>query len=336
MWPVSNQVRLYVLYQATDRPWGGSNSFFRNLIAFGRRNQKIKLVSSSQDADVILTSGHYRGPGRLLKSYQLRNISLGRGIYHPLGWFKKRGRKKMVARLDGLRCFYAEKMSAADHLLMANLEWVDSVVYQSRYSKACFQSLGVKIPPHETLISNGADLDMFYPRKEKRNGHPWITLISNSWSTNPRKGFEVIAAFSELRGIGVRHIGPWPEYVSPQKVEVLGARSHFEVSEIMRTGDFLLFPAENEACPNTVFEALASGLPVLYHDSGGTPEICQQNRFGMALPKSKDPSALQDFLDSAIQQQSVMCEALLDSRQEFGFKRCFEAYIKHFEELLSL
>ena len=42
---------------------------------------------------------------------------------------------------------------------------------------------------------------------------------------------------------------------------------------MMRSCEVLLFPSENEACPNVVLEGLASGLPVLYKDSGATPEL---------------------------------------------------------------
>jgi len=34
-----------------------------------------------------------------------------------------------------------------------------------------------------------------------------------------------------------------------------------------------VFFSENESCPNVVLEALASGLPILYKDSGATPEV---------------------------------------------------------------
>ena len=39
---------------------------------------------------------------------------------------------------------------------------------------------------------------------------------------------------------------------------------------------FLFFPSENDPCPNTVIEALLSGVPVCYNKKGGTVEIVQE------------------------------------------------------------
>ena len=35
----------------------------------------------------------------------------------------------------------------------------------------------------------------------------------------------------------------------------------------------LYFPSERDPCPNTVVEAIISGIPVCYHKNGGTKEI---------------------------------------------------------------
>ena len=41
----------------------------------------------------------------------------------------------------------------------------------------------------------------------------------------------------------------------------------------MRRGDVLLHTKYNDPCPTVVLEAMASGLPVVYSASGGTPEL---------------------------------------------------------------
>ena len=63
-----------------------------------------------------------------------------------------------------------------------------------------------------------------------------------------------------------------------------------QIGEVLRLGDFLLFPSKKDACSNVVVEALASGLPVLYHNSGGTPELCRNSKYGLALPEKNQDS----------------------------------------------
>ena len=42
---------------------------------------------------------------------------------------------------------------------------------------------------------------------------------------------------------------------------------------LYKSSDVFLHPSENDNCPNVVLEAMSSGLPIIYHNSGGTPEI---------------------------------------------------------------
>lgn len=42
---------------------------------------------------------------------------------------------------------------------------------------------------------------------------------------------------------------------------------------VYRKADAYVMTKHNDPCPNTVLEALSTGLPVLYSDSGGVPEL---------------------------------------------------------------
>ena len=56
-------------------------------------------------------------------------------------------------------------------------------------------------------------------------------------------------------------------------VELLGPYTQAEAPALMRRGDVLLHTKYNDPCPTVVLEAMASGLPVVYSASGGTPEL---------------------------------------------------------------
>jgi glycosyltransferase involved in cell wall biosynthesis len=61
--------------------------------------------------------------------------------------------------------------------------------------------------------------------------------------------------------------------------------------------------AENEACPNVVLEALASGLPVLYRDSGGTGELVED------CGRPVTPETFGDALDWVLDRRRALGEA---------------------------
>ena len=56
-------------------------------------------------------------------------------------------------------------------------------------------------------------------------------------------------------------------------VELVGPYTQSEAPEVFHLGDLLLHTKVNDPCPTVVLEAMASGLPVAYSASGGTPEL---------------------------------------------------------------
>jgi glycosyltransferase involved in cell wall biosynthesis len=65
-------------------------------------------------------------------------------------------------------------------------------------------------------------------------------------------------------------------------VALTGIYSQAQAPAIYATADAYLALTYNDACPNAVIEAMACGLPVLYSNSGGTPELVGEEA-GVAL-----------------------------------------------------
>ena len=66
-------------------------------------------------------------------------------------------------------------------------------------------------------------------------------------------------------------VGCCPRY--SESIRFLGAYNASKAPAIYQAADAYLMMKYNDPCPNTVLEALASGLPVLYSASGGVPEL---------------------------------------------------------------
>jgi glycosyltransferase involved in cell wall biosynthesis len=61
--------------------------------------------------------------------------------------------------------------------------------------------------------------------------------------------------------------------VPQDAVQLLPRYERQQAPDIFRQGDVFLHPVCNDACPNVVVEALASGLPVVFSQTGGVPEL---------------------------------------------------------------
>ncbi len=66
-------------------------------------------------------------------------------------------------------------------------------------------------------------------------------------------------------------------------VSFTGAYSQEEAPSVYQQADVYVMLKHNDPCPNTVLEAMASGLAILYSDSGGVPELASGN-CGISLP----------------------------------------------------
>jgi glycosyltransferase involved in cell wall biosynthesis len=161
--------------------------------------------------------------------------------------------------------------------LLALNAWADLTVFQSEFVR---DNVGPHTgAPASCVIHNAVDPALFGPTGPTiaLDGEPAVLHVS--WSIGDSKRLDRIA---ELLAVGPgglrvhcagRHAETGAAWLSHPRVSVLGPRSRADVAALMRGAHLLFFPSEQEPCPNTPLEAMASGLPVLYHASGGTPEL---------------------------------------------------------------
>ena len=323
------------MYETTEKPWGGINTFFRNFIKVADKSACINIVSDYKKADIVLTAGHSFSAKKSKGDDELKRIFEYRNRVQRFS-FLWRGRKlpKIVFRVDGLRLFYSGVFSSQDKMLIDNLNNADAVVFQSEFSKDCFRKKLKRSYSCEQIILNGADRNIFFPSSglsERKK----IKIVSCSWSVNLKKGFEKIFLFSKIPNVEVSHIGRWPKSVPKGDIGFLGSLDEKSIGEAMRQNHLLIFPSINEACPNTVVEALSCGLPVLYHNSGGTVELCKNELYGWRLPDINSVEELAFFLKNVMKGYSIVRENIMKDTDIFSFERCFDSYITFFEKVID-
>jgi glycosyltransferase involved in cell wall biosynthesis len=111
-------------------------------------------------------------------------------------------------------------------------------------------------------------------------------------------------------------------------VIVLGPRDRDVIAALMRSADFLFFPSELEPCPNTPIEAMATGLPCLYHPSGGTPELLGDA--GVALGPR-----LADDLQRLLAERGRLRERALARATQFTAPRAAARYATAIREAID-
>jgi len=163
------------------------------------------------------------------------------------------------------------------------------------------------------MIPNGVDLDLFRPRRE---GEPDLrrelgggsdagmmlvgAVMSLTIKKNPLLLVEAAARLSREHPRArfvIAGEGPLrPALEAAAAASGLAGRFHFaglrrDVPDVLRSIDLLVLTSDREGMPNVVLEAMATGVPTVATDVGGTGEIIQDRVTGRLVPP-RDAEAL--------------------------------------------
>jgi glycosyltransferase involved in cell wall biosynthesis len=124
-------------------------------------------------------------------------------------------------------------------------------------------------------VRNAIDPDIFH----SRDRIPFdlgrkIRLISSCWSDNPRKGgpvYKWIEEHLDWDRFEYTFVGRASEEFA--RIRQVDPVASVELAQILRQHDIYITASQNDPCSNAVIEALACGLPVLYYNHGGHPEL---------------------------------------------------------------
>lgn len=275
---------------------GGMVSFQAKLIRGLAARGIQHTFDSAAEFDSLLVIGGTRRLGALRRARQ-------RGL-------------PVVQRLDGINWLHRKTRTGPLHWLRAEsgnriLAHIRSslatrIVYQSRFVQDWWQRQ-YGPGPESRIIHNGVDLGLFTPTGEEArpSEHYRILVVEGSLRGGYELGLD--SAVQLVRSLETAHrldvelvvAGLVSEmqrarYANHTKrpISWAGVVSNTEISALNRSAHLLYSTDINAACPNSVIEALACGLPVLAFDTGALNELVPQDA-GRLVPYGGDPWQLQ-------------------------------------------
>ena len=333
-------MRLFIYYETTDLPYGGSNSFIKAFKKYlkNKKSESIQIVSDINDNyDIFFMNGCSKSASKGKRiSISLKEIEkIKKYGYTSLvkRFLSKKSKKKIVYRLDGLRAIYNNEFDPMDELQLLASNLADHIIFQSKHCLDSFRLFEYN-KNNYSIINNGVDQTIFNSHeKELWNKKDKLKIFSASWSTNPNKGFSTIAAFSENEQVESHFVGNWPDKIDKKNVICYPPMEQKELASHYKKCDVFLHAAKNDPCPNTVLEALSCGLPVIYHNSGGTVEIARD--YGVPLPKLINNETIQATIEKIKQNYDVLVKRIADDRRKISIDCVAEKYIEVFSKVLS-
>lgn len=276
-----------------------------------------------------------------------------------LGRTKRRG-IPIVHRLDGMNWLHRRLPTGILHWLRAERgnrllahirnRIATRIVYQSHFVDDWWQRKHGS-GPQSRVIYNGVDLDLFSARGTEKppTDRVRILMIEGSLLGGYEFGLESAVALCEqlhktqnlkielvVAGkVDKKQKNKWRTR-SQVKIEWVGVLPNDQIPALNRSAHLLYSSDLNAACPNSVIEALACGLPVLAFDTGALKELVTPQA-GRVVPYGGDPWKLDPPDISALaaaaaeilsQQKAFRTGARARAEESFGLDLMVETYIE--------
>lgn len=278
---------------------GGMVSFQAKFIA-GLQKRNIDFSFDPLDPlnDAVLVIGGWRNLPALLKARR-------RGV-------------RIVQRLNGMNWLHRVQKTPfkqwlraeiANHLLAFIRRFVcHEIIYQSKFSQTWWENKRGKLKKTARIAYNGVDLDFYSPQGPEipPNDHFRILLVEGHLNESSAAGLEiacqmaVILQEKMLLPIELVVAGDVPRSVQDRIQKKFpgtdlvwkGVVPADEIPALDRSAHLLFSADLNAACPNSVIEALACGLPVVSFNTGALAEIIPDSA-GAVVPYGSNHWKLQ-------------------------------------------
>ena len=223
-----------------------------------------------------------------------------------------------------------------------------TIVTPSLWLKKCVEQSFLKNKDIR-LIYNGIDLETF-KKIDKAKARKELVLpqdkkivlfSADGGVKNPFKGGEFV--FQSLEKLKNRsdilflNIGGKNEEKSENWLDFGYVSKPETMAKLYSAADIYLFPTLADNCPLTAIESLACGLPVVTFETGGVPEIVENEKSGSVVEYKNGEmliSALEKLLDDD-KLREKMTEEAVQASKKFSSKRMALEYLKLYEELLK-
>lgn len=297
-----------------EGPWGGGNLFAINLKDY-LLNMGYQVTTNlfENDIDIILITE----PRKTSESSSYTHIDVKRYLkyvnYDAI----------VVHRLN--ECDERKNTNFVnDYLIEAN-KISDQSVYVSNWLKDLFINQGIT-SKRNNVIYGGANSKIFNNHKFK----PWdksgkLKIVTHHWGANWNKGFDVYSKLDKLldrdywkNKIEFCYIGNIPKDFSFKNTQLISPLSGKELANELKNNHLYITGSLNEPSGNHHIEAAQCGLPIMYLNSGGTPEYCKGYGTEFTLEN------LEKSIDGAIQDYDMHIEKM--KSYPFSSKKMCEEY----------
>lgn len=248
-------MKVYINRRPVPGPWGGGskvlNEIVQECLSRGHELYFEEDIKTNTEFQVIFCIDP--------------RPNMGSNFYDLLA--KKNSKNVLIQRVGDLGTHGKPDLLES---LTVTSKVVDKMIFPSHWAKYYLMNFtDVK----DAIVIPNAPLKKFVDsKKASRYSGGTFKIVTHHWSDNTMKGFDIYERLSkfceEHKDMEFTYVGRKPSHIylrnhiGPQDVESL--------SNLLAKNHVYVTASKKEAGANHVLEAMALGLPVLYHKDGGS------------------------------------------------------------------
>tara|TARA_Y100000389_G_scaffold152311_1_gene152256 strand:+ start:1367 stop:2404 length:1038 start_codon:yes stop_codon:yes gene_type:complete len=261
-------------------PWGGGNLFTKNIIAY-LNNEKLTVINNLyvENIDVILMTDPLKNS--LSTNYSYVEIKNYKKYINP--------NVKVIHRIN--ECDERKNTNFVNDEIMKCNEIADSTVFVSNWLKNLYENIGLL--NNNSVIVSGSDRKIFNNSNKKQwDGKSNVKVVTHHWGTNLNKGFEIYKLLDDLiytgkiSNIDFTFIGNLPKGFNLRASKHIHPLQGELLAQELKEHDVYLTASINEPSGNHHIEGAQCGLPLIYLQSGGVTEYCEN--YGVSFKNRED------------------------------------------------
>ena len=273
-----------------EGPWGGGNLFAINLTQYlEKKGHTVINHLDHEDIDLILLTE----PRKTSESSAFTHMDIFK--------YQKLVNRNVLVVHRVNECDERKKTNFVNKYLIEANRVADSTVFVSTWLKNLFINQGLKNDNLQVILS-GANAELF----NDENTDVWTTekplkIVTHHWGANWNKGFTIYKKLDELLAkseykekLEFTYIGNLPPKFKFQNSSVVKPLSGRALANEVKNHHAYLTGSLNEPSGNHHIEGAQCGLPILYIDSGGIPEYCEN--YGLKFTENNFETILQEFI----------------------------------------
>lgn len=306
-----------------DGPWGGGNLFAINLRNYLiKNNHEVVYDLDQDDIDIILLTE----PRKTSESSAFTHLDVNNYLNYE--------NKKAIVIHRINECDERKNTNYVNKYLIQVNKSADYTVFVSTWLMDLFHKQGLN-QTNKKVILAGANKEIF----NADDFTPWdgkekLKIVTHHWGANWNKGFDIYSTIDNLIGktewknkIEFTYIGNLPNNFNFNNTNHIPPLSGQDLAKEIKKNHLYVTGSRNEPSGNHHIEAAQCSLPIMYIDSGGIPEYCQN--FGIKFTKENFIEKLNEIYDSYNFFYKKM------SNYPFSSERMCSDYLNLFVELLE-